>query len=283
MSNFGPLVEVGWLRAHLGEDDLIVLDASAYLPAEGRDGRALYRQAHIPGARFFDIELFSDPETGLPHMAPSQGRFARLAGELGLRNDARVVVYDQKGLFSAARAWWLLKLFGHARLAVLDGGLPAWTGAGLATALGEPAPAAPTRLQVAFRPALLRGLGDVWANIDSGRELVLDARGAARFTGEAPELRAGIAPGHVPGSASLPFTELLEADGRLKPAATLRALFAARGADGARPVVTSCGSGLTAAILLLALEAASLPEGALYDGSWTEWGGREDTPKALGA
>lgn len=283
MSNFGPLVDVGWLSSRLGEKDLIVLDASAYLPGEGKDGHALYLQSHVPGARFFDIERFSDPETGLPHMVPSQGRFARLAGELGLRSDARVVVYDQKGLFSAARAWWLLKLFGHARVAVLDGGLPAWTAAGLAIAQGEPEPVAPTRFQVAFRPALLRGLGDVLANLDHGRERVLDARGVARFTGEALDLRPGIASGHIPGSASLPFTELLEPDGRLKPATALRALFAARGVDGAHPVVTSCGSGLTAAILLLALEVAGLPEGALYDGSWAEWGGREDTPKALGA
>lgn len=284
MPAFGPLVDVAWLAAHRDDPALIVLDASDYMVGSGQDGATSFAAGHVPGARFFDIEAFSDPDSPLPHMAPSQARFARLATALGLRNQARIVIYDQMGLFSAARAWWLLRLFGHDAVAVLDGGLPAWRAAGLDLATG-PAPtatAAPEPFQVDFRARLLRGLGDLRRNLTSAAEQVLDARAGTRFTAEVPEPRPGLAGGHIPGSASLPYTDLLQADGRLLPAPALRARFAAAGVDGHRPVVASCGSGMTAAILLLGLAAADLPEGALYDGSWTEWGGRADTPKAIG-
>lgn len=280
--SFGPLVSTQWLANELGTPGLIVLDASAYLPNENRQADQEFLQGHIPGARFFDIEHFSDPETSLPHMVPAQGRFARLAGELGIDNAARIVVYDQKGLFSAARAWWLFRLFGHDQVAVLDGGLPKWQHEQRPLAQGPAAETTATRFEVSLRANLLRGLGDLLANLDSAHELVVDARASNRFRGDVPELRASVEPGHIPGSHNLPYAELLNADATFKTPEQLRERFLAAGVQADRPVVTSCGSGLTATILLLGLAVAGLPQGALYDGSWTEWGSRADTPKAKG-
>lgn len=279
----GPLVTTDWLVAELGKPDLVVFDATKYLPNEDKDGHAEFLRAHIPGARYFDIDVVADPDTDLPHMVPTPGRFARLIGGLGVSNGSRVVFYDQKGLASAARGWWLMGLFGHDNAAVLDGGLPKWQREGRATEAGEPA--APHR--AAFRPdyraARLRGIGDLLGNVKTQAELVLDARAAGRFTGEVPEPRAGMRSGHIPGSACLPYTDLLHADGTFRSAADLRARLVQVGVDGSRPVVTSCGSGVTACILTLGLRIAGLPEGAVYDGSWTEWGGRSDTPVETGA
>lgn len=278
----GPLVTTEWLAGELGKPDLVIFDATKYLPNEDKDGHAEYRRAHIQGARYFDIDLIADPDTDLPHMVPTPGRFARLIGGLGVSNASRVVFYDQKGLASAARGWWLLGLFGHDAVAVLDGGLPNWQREGRAVEGGEPAPPHP----VAFRPDLratrLRGIGDVLRNVATRAELVLDARAAGRFTGAVPEPRAGMRSGHIPGSASLPYTDLLNPDSTFRAAEAVRARLAQAGADGARPVVTSCGSGVTACILTLGLRIAGLPDGAVYDGSWTEWGGRADTPVATG-
>jgi thiosulfate/3-mercaptopyruvate sulfurtransferase len=272
------LVSTEWLAAQLGSNDLIVFDASWYMPAEARDAQAEYRRCHIPDTLFFDIDAIADTESTLPHMVPGTARFERMLGALGVSADHRLVFYDQKGIFSAARGWWLMRLFGHERCAVLDGGLPKWCREGRAVQAGD----APVPAAAAYRASLnarrVRGLGDILENLQSRREIVLDARSADRFHARVPEPRAGMRGGHVPGSRSLPFTELLSSEQTLLPPEQLRALFRARGVDEQSTVVTSCGSGLTAAVLNLGLEVAGLPMGALYDGSWSEWGARTETP-----
>ncbi len=271
------LVSTEWLAAHLHEADLLVFDATKFLPNEGRDGAAEFLLGHIPGARFFDIDAVADQETALPHMVPTPGRFERLLGAMGVSNASRVVFYDQKGIASSARGWWMMGLFGHDRAAVLDGGLPKWVREGRAVAQGAPAAAVPAAFKAGFRATRLRGIGDMLAG-DAGH-VVLDARPAGRFHGTQPEPRPGLPNGHMPGSRSLPSSGLLGADGTMLPPERLRALFAEAGVDGRRPVVTSCGTGVTATILSLGLLRAGLPQGAVYDGSWTEWAGRPDTIK----
>jgi len=272
------LVTTAWLAAEIGKPDLVVFDATKYLPNEPKDGHTEFLAAHIPGARFFDIDAIADPETDLPHMVPAAGRFARMVAALGVSNASRVVFYDQKGLASAARGWWLMGLFGHDAAAVLDGGLPKWRAEDRAVEAGAPAPAVPGTFRPHFRPTRLRGIGDMLANLDSRAELVLDARAAGRFAGTAPEPRPGMRAGRIPGSANLPYTELLRPDGTFRPPAALRARFAAVGIDGSRPVVTSCGSGVSACILTLGMSLAGLPEAAVYDGSWSEWGAHPTVP-----
>ena len=273
----GPLVSTQWLADQLGTPGLFVFDATKYLPNEARNGAAEFATAHIPGARFFDIDVVADPETALPHMVPTPGRFERLMGEMGVGNDSTIVFYDQKGIASSARGWWLMGLFGHADAAVLDGGLPKWVREGRPVEAGAPAPAPPTHYRASFRAERLRGIGDMLAP-DASR-IVLDARPAGRFAGTAPEPRPGLPSGHMPGSKSLPSTELLAPDGTMLPPPELRALFAAIGVDGSKPVVTSCGTGVTATILTLGLIQAGFPPGSVYDGSWTEWASRPDTIK----
>ena len=273
------LVSTEWLAEALGAPDIMVFDATKYLPNEPLDGLTKYRDAHIPGARFFDIDVVADPDTTLPHMAPTAGRFARLMGEMGISNTTRVIFYDQKGLQSAARGWWLMKLFGHDNVAVLDGGLPRWLAEGRATESGDAKSAAPTSYTPDFRADLVKGIGDVKRIVASGSALILDARAKGRFDGTAPEPRPGLPSGHMPGAKSVPFNELLNADFTMKDAATLRARFAAAGVDGAKPIVTSCGTGVTACILALGLKQAGLGDAAIYDGSWTEWAGRPETQK----
>ncbi len=264
----------------LGARDLVLLDATVLLPGESFDVEERFRQAHIPGARRFDIEQFSDPDATLPHMVPSQGRFARLAGALGIGTDSRVVLYDQSGLVGAARGWWLLGLFGLDRAQVLDGGLPAWEAASLPVQQGDAEPPAPAQFVPTLRTERLVGLGDmIEIAADSRPAIVIDARSRARFEGSGPEPRPGLPGGNIPGSVSLPFTELLDDDTRLLPAAALRARFAASGVDGSLPVVTSCGSGLTASVLSLGLVVAGLPPGAMFDGSWTEWASHPELPR----
>ena len=275
-----PLTTPSELCLLLGTD-IVVLDATALLPGDRFDADERFRHSHIPGARRFDVDAFSDPETGLPHMVPSQGRFARLIGALGVGNDSHVICYDQSGLVGAARAWWLLGLFGHERMQVLDGGLPAWQRASLPVETGDAVPAAPARFFPRLRAERLVGLGDMIAiAAEERRAVVVDARSRGRFEGSVPEPRPGLPGGHIPGSASLPFTEMLGPDQRLLPPEVLRARFAAAGIDGRQPVVTSCGSGLTASVLSLALVVAGFAPGAMFDGSWTEWASHPELPRA---
>ncbi|MEA2776232.1 MAG: thiosulfate/3-mercaptopyruvate sulfurtransferase [Acetobacteraceae bacterium] len=280
--NMRPLVTTEWLAGELGKPDLVVFDATKYLPNEPKDGKAEFLRAHIPGARYFDIDQIADPDTELPHMVPTPGRFAKLMSQLGVGNTSRIVFYDQKGLASAARGWWLMGLFGHDDAAVLDGGLPKWLSESRPIGDGEPAAPTAADFRPDYRAGQLRGVGDLLRNVLTRNEQVLDARAAGRFTGAVPEPRAGMRSGHIPGSISLPYTELLHADGTFRPAGEVRGRFEAAGVDGSRPLVTSCGSGVTACILTLGLRVAGFPEGAVYDGSWTEWGGRSDTPIEVG-
>lgn len=275
------LVSTAWLAGELGKPDLVVFDATKYLPNENKDGKALFAEKHIPGARLFDIDVVADQDSRLPHMIPTAARFETLLGAMGVGNATRVVFYDQKGLASAARGWWLMRLFGHHHAAVLDGGLPKWLAEGRPTESGEPPAPAPTTFTADFQAELVRGIGDVKRIVrqGGGGALILDARAKGRFDGTAPEPRPGLPSGHMPGAANLPYTDLLNPDQTMKDPAALHALFAAAGVTAERPVVTSCGTGVTACILALGLLRAGFPEAAVYDGSWTEWASRPETPK----
>ena len=277
------LVSTAWLAAELGKPDLLVFDCSTYLPGEPGNKKDGFRAAHIPGAQLFDIDEIADPEEpALPHMVPSAARFARLVGALGVSNATRVVFYDQHGLRSSARGWWMMRLFGHEKAAVLDGGLPVWQREGRPVESGDAAPRPAATFVPDFRAERLRGIGDVKRIVaeGGGGALILDARARGRFAGTAPEPRKELPSGHMPGAANLPSAELLGPDLLMKDRATLRGMFEAAGVTAARPVVTSCGSGVTACALALGLVQAGFPEPAVYDGSWTEWAGRPETPKA---
>jgi len=281
MTNFpnriDTIVTTEWLAAHLGESDLRVLDGTWHMPQLKRDPRAEFADAHIPGAAFFDIDAIADHSTALPHMLPDAATFARAAGALGIGSGDRVVVYDVRGVISAARVWWTFRAFGHDAVAVLDGGLRKWRAEGRPVESGTPAP--PGRaFEATPRPELVRDLDGMRANLASRAAQVLDARSAGRFAGTEPEPRAGLRGGHIPGSLNLPYDSLYRADGTLESPEKLRAALQGAGVDLARPVVTTCGSGVTASVLALALYLVGRRDVAVYDGSWSEWGGRPDTP-----
>lgn len=266
------LVSTAWLADRLSAPDIVVIDASWHLPAAKRDPRAEFLARHIPGARFYDIDAGSEPNTALPHMLPSPEKFARDMKALGVGDGKSVIVYDTAGLFSAARLWWMLKVFGHRDCAVLDGGLPKWEAEVRPLEDGEPAKAAQRHFTPRRNATMVKSLADVHEAIATGNSQIADARAPARFRGEAPEPRPGVRSGHMPGAKNVHYATLLNADGTMKGTAELAAVFKNSGINIAKPVTTSCGSGVNAAILTLALTQIGAPNHSLYDGSWTEWG-----------
>ena len=277
MATLRPLVSASELLALLGDPDLRILDASWHL--DGTPARPIFEAGHLPGAVFFDLEAISDQENPLPHMMPSPEQFGEQLGRLGVSETDRIVVYDTFGLFTAARAWWMFRAMGCDRVQVLDGGLPAWIRMGGALDTGAASPAAAT-FRPDPRPEMIADLSRVRTALEAGAP-VLDARAAARFAGAAPEPRPGLRAGHMPGAVNLPFGELLTPEGLMREPEALAAAFSARGLGPEDRPIASCGSGVTAAVALLALRVLGR-EGVLYDGSWTEWGGRDDTEVVTG-
>lgn len=272
------LVSTAWLAEHLGAPDIRVVDGSWYLPAMKRDAKAEFLAEHIPGAVYFDIDAIADTASPLPHMLPAPEIFAARVKKLGLGDGNRIVVYDGPGLFSAARVWWMFRVFGHDDVAVLDGGLRKWKAEGRPLEAGQPRPRE-RHFTARVNSLLLRELDDVKRNVETRREQVIDARSPGRFAGREPEPRQGLRGGHIPGSVNVPFGEMTDpAAGTLLPAAALEAKFRAAGVDPATPIVASCGSGVSACALALGLHLIGAPQVAVYDGSWTEWASRPDTP-----
>ncbi|WP_339632413.1 3-mercaptopyruvate sulfurtransferase [uncultured Sneathiella sp.] len=284
MSYVNPtsLVSTDWLAEHMEAPDVRVVDASWHMPATGRDPRAEYEAEHIPGAVFFDIDEIADTDNPLPHMVPSPEKFSSRMRKLGLGDGNRIVIYDTLGIVSAARAWWLLRLFGHQDVAILDGGLPKWKTEGRPVS-DAPVKPAERHFTARINSFLLREKDQIARNIGMAREQVVDARSAGRFTADEPEPREGLRGGHIPGSLNLPFTELFNRDdGTLQDAEALRTIFDRSGIDFKKPVITSCGSGVTACVLAFGLHLLGHHRVAVYDGSWTEWALDEDQPVDTG-
>ncbi len=262
------LVSTALLAEHLDDANLVVLDATWLLPPLQRDAKAEFAQAHIRNAQFFDLDAISEQDTSLPHMLPKAEDFAAQVGALGAGDGKKIVAYDTLGIFSAARCWWMFKVFGHDDVAVLDGGLRKWIAEGRPVETGPARAVAPVPFTARLRPDMVRSIDDVAA----GAAQIVDARPAPRFKGEADEPRPGVAKGHIPGSVNVPFGSLVNGDGMLKSPTDLSALFSGVGIDESKPVVMSCGSGVTAALLSLCLTEIGVRDHALYDGSWAEWG-----------
>lgn len=276
------IVDTAWLAAHLQTPGLIVLDGSWHLPTAQRDAKAEYMAEHIPGAVFFDIDDLSDEKSALPHMLPSTIKFSSRMKKMGIGDGMKVVVYDTHGLFSAARVWWTFRAMGHEDVAVLDGGLPKWKREGRELEDGLPM----KRFERHFTPlqntGLIRDLADVQEIVAKKHVQLVDARPKARFEGTEPEPRPGVRSGHIPGSRNVPSNTVLNADGTMKSREELLAIFEAAGIDPGSPVVTTCGSGVTASILSLALAVIGQTNAAVYDGSWAEWGAEGGPPIATG-
>ncbi len=271
MTSFDPLVSTDWLADHLGAPDLKVIDGSWRMPG---DGSAIdhYNSEHIASAVFFDLDVIADTQSGLPHMLPPRRCFEQAIGTMGITQSDHVIVYDEKGIFSAARVWWTFRAMGHQRVAVLDGGLPKWLTESRQVTADQSA-ISPAAYKASPCPADWRqSADDIRVALAGAHSTVIDARPAPRFAGEAPEPRAGLRSGHMPGAVNIPFPAMIAEDGTLRSSRELRHIFAAVGVDLSQPIITSCGSGVTAAILSLALEVSGIRPHGLYDGSWAEWG-----------
>ncbi len=277
-----PLVTTEWLAAEMGKTDIRVIDATSFLAAHGRDPRAEFESAHIPGAVFFDIEEVSDLASALPHMLPPPEKFASRMQALGLGDGSRIIVYDNSPLRSAARVWWMLTLFGAHEVAILDGGFAKWQAEGRGVESGKPI-VRHRHFTVWADKSLVRDQKQMTENLRTKAEQVIDARSAGRFTATEPEPRAGLRGGHIPGSKNLPFDRLFNEDGTYKPVEAIRTLFAEAGIDPAKPLVATCGSGITAAVLAFAAALLGHRKVAIYDGSWTEWGASATNPVVNGA